>query len=289
MERCAASTRSTTPSSSGRSVGGGGNFGVVTAIEVRLFPLAEVYAGVLFFPWERSAEVLHAWHEWIETVPDEMTSVGRILQVPPIEDVPPPLRGRSFVIVEGIFMGSEEDGVELMRPLRELGAEIDTFAMVPPVGISELHMDPPNPVPYTGAHQLLGDLSPEAIDELVAAVGPGSGSPLVSYELRHIGGALARAATGHGAIASLPGKFLTFGVAMVFGEESQRAARDVLERVRRVLEPHDTGRKYLNFAEQETDPAVFYAPETWGRLRAVKAEVDPGRLFRANHSIDPAS
>ena len=76
---------------------------------------------------------------------------------------------------------------------------------------------------------------------------------------------------------------------MVFGEESQRAARDVLERVRRVLAPHDTGRKYLNFAEQETDPAVFYAPETWGRLRAVKAEVDPGRLFRANHSIDPAS
>ena len=61
---------------------------------MRLFPLAEVYAGVLFFPWERSAEVLHAWHEWIETVPDEMTSVGRILQIPPIEDVPPPLRGR---------------------------------------------------------------------------------------------------------------------------------------------------------------------------------------------------
>ena len=44
--------------------GGGGNFGVVTAIEIQLFPIAEVYAGVLFFPWERSAEVLHAWHEW---------------------------------------------------------------------------------------------------------------------------------------------------------------------------------------------------------------------------------
>ena len=68
--------------------GGGGNFGVVTALEFRLFPISEVYAGVLFFPWERSAEVLHAWHEWTETVPDEMTSVGRIMQFPPLEEIP---------------------------------------------------------------------------------------------------------------------------------------------------------------------------------------------------------
>ena len=49
--------------------GGGGNFGVVTALEFRLFPIAEVYAGVLFFPWERAAEVLHAWREWTRPCP----------------------------------------------------------------------------------------------------------------------------------------------------------------------------------------------------------------------------
>ena len=187
-------------------------------------------------------------------------------------------------------MGNEADGAELLRPLRELGAEIDTFAMMPPVGISELHMDPPNPVPYAGAHLLLGDLPPEAIDELVAAIGPGSGSPLVSDELRHIGGALARAATGHGAIASLPGEYMTFGVGMVFGEAvAARGPATLLAMSRRCSSPHDTGRKYLNFAEQATDPPVFYAPETWARLRAVKAEVDPAELFRANHPIGPAS
>src|SRR6185436_19824474 len=77
--------------------GGGGSFGLVTALEFQLYPVAEVYAGVLFFPWERSAEVLHAWREWTATAPDEVTSVGRILQIPPIEEVPEFLRGQNFV------------------------------------------------------------------------------------------------------------------------------------------------------------------------------------------------
>ena len=68
--------------------GGGGNFGVVTALEFDLYPVSEVYAGVLFFPYERSSEVLHAWREWTATVPDEVTSVGRMLQFPPIPDLP---------------------------------------------------------------------------------------------------------------------------------------------------------------------------------------------------------
>ena len=73
--------------------GGGGNFGVVTAIEMQLLPITEVVAGVLFFPWERSREVLHAWSEWTRTVPDEVTSVGRILQFPALPEIPEPLRG----------------------------------------------------------------------------------------------------------------------------------------------------------------------------------------------------
>ncbi|HWQ02018.1 MAG TPA: FAD-binding oxidoreductase, partial [Gaiellaceae bacterium] len=101
--------------------GGGGSFGVVTALEIQLYAMAEVYAGVLFFPWERSSEVLHAWLEWTATVPDDVTSVGR-----------------------------------------------------------------------NGEGQMLGQLDGEAIDRFVAAAGPQSSSPLVSAEIRHVGGALSR-------------------------------------------------------------------------------------------------
>ena len=75
--------------------GGGGNFGVVTALEVQLYEIPEIYAGVLFFPWERSSEVLHAWLDWTRTVPDEVTSVGRILQFPPLPELPDFLRGQN--------------------------------------------------------------------------------------------------------------------------------------------------------------------------------------------------
>ena len=75
--------------------GGGGSFGIVTALEIQLYAMSEVYAGVLFFPWERSSEVLHAWLEWTDTVPDEVTSVGRILQFPPIPEIPEPCAAAS--------------------------------------------------------------------------------------------------------------------------------------------------------------------------------------------------
>ena len=85
--------------------GGGGSFGIVTAIEFNLFPISSVYAGVLWFPVDRAAEVLKSWRAWTDDLPDEMTSVGRILQFPPIPEIPEPIRGQSFVVVEAIWSG----------------------------------------------------------------------------------------------------------------------------------------------------------------------------------------
>jgi FAD/FMN-containing dehydrogenase len=264
--------------------GGGGSFGVVTALEFRLFPISEVYAGLLFFPWERSREVLHAWHEWTDTVPDEMTSVGRLLQFPPLDEVPEPMRAKSFAVVEVFFLGSEADGAKLIEPLRTLGPVVDTVATVPPVALSQMHMDPPTPVPYRGEHLVLDKLPASAIDDFVAAAGPASGSTLVSAEIRHTGGALGRSGDGHGALDRLPGSFLTFWVGIAPDEAAERRTRADLRRVTASLQAHRAGR-YLNFEETQTDPAGFYGAETYRRLRAMKTLVDPDELFRSNHPI----
>jgi FAD binding domain/Berberine and berberine like len=269
--------------------GGGGNFGLVTAVEIDLYAIPEVYAGVLFFPWERSSEVLHAWHAWTKTVPDEVTSVGRILQFPDLDELPPFLRARNFVVVEAFILTDEAEGRKLLEPIRALGPEIDTVAMVPPVGLAELHMDPPNPVPYAGAHHILGDLDADAIETVVEFAGPGSGSPLVSYEIRHIGGAFARPEPHHGSLGTLDGSFLTFGIGMVVDEESAHSVHEALKLIDEKMARYANGREYLNFAEDPTDSSRFYRPEAYRRLRAVKAEVDPGNLFRANHPIPPAA
>ena len=174
--------------------GGGGSFGIVTAIELALYPVDELYAGMLAFPVERAAEILRAWREWVRTVPDEATSVGRILHFPPLEDIPAPLRGQSFVVVEMAYLGDEAAASELLAPLRALGPAMDTFAPATPADLLQLHMDPPHAVPGVGDGALLDVMPGEAIDALVAVSGPDT--PLLSVELRHLGGALGRAARG---------------------------------------------------------------------------------------------
>ncbi len=264
--------------------GGGGNFGVVTALEFDLFPVEQVYAGALFFPFERAEEVLQAWLRWSAEAPEEVTSVGRLLRFPPLEEVPEPVRGKSFAVVEAVFLGDAEAGAELLAPLRELGPLTDSFAMVPPVGISELHMDPRDPAPYASEHAMLGALTPAAIGELVAAAGPGSGSSLVSVEIRHGGGALSRAEKGAGAVATLPGEYVSFAVGMAIDEPTAAKAEADLARVAAATRPYEAG-SYLNFTERTTPAEAFFEPAVAERLLAAKRAYDPTHLFQANHEL----
>jgi FAD/FMN-containing dehydrogenase len=164
--------------------------GVITALELKLHPAEDLYAGALFFPFERAAEVLHAWRDWTETAPPEITSVGRLMQFGDGPDVAELVRGRSFAVIEAAFLGTEADGAELIRPLRELGPELDTFTIAAPSALGHLHMEPEHPVARLADDGLAGALPAAAIDDLLAVAGPGSGSPLASVELRHASGAL---------------------------------------------------------------------------------------------------
>jgi hypothetical protein len=148
-------------------------------------------------------------------------------------------------------------------------------------------MDPPDPLPYLGEHLVLGELPAVAIDDFVATAGPGSGSTLVSVEIRHAGGALGRGGEGHGALDKLPGEFVYFGLGMASDEDEEAATRQDLHRVTGTLRPYRSG-SYLNFEEEAADPASFYGADTYRRLRTVKAAVDPDELFLANHPIPPA-
>jgi FAD/FMN-containing dehydrogenase len=268
--------------------GGGGSFGVVTALEFALYPVRELYAGALFWPQERAAEVLQAWQAWTAGVPDSVTSVGRILNLPTTREIPKELRGRSLVLVEAACLATEDEGIELLRPLRELGPEIDTFAMLPPTGLGAVHMDPVDPVPAFVNGWLLADLPPAAIEALVGAAGPESGSPLLSVELRHLGGALVDAAPEHGALASLDAGFATATISLVPNVEMAAAVERHSAIVRAALAPWEAERNYSNFAERSFSVSDFYSPATCERLRRVKAQYDPRDLIRSSHPIPTA-
>jgi FAD/FMN-containing dehydrogenase len=193
--------------------GGGGSFGIVTAIEIELRPIAHVYAGAMFWSQDRAREVLQAWREWTQQeLPDEIISVGRVVNIPPFPEIPEFLRGRSFVVVEAVYLGEEAEGAQLTAPLRSLGPEIDTCATIPADALSRLHMDPDHPVPGRGDGMLLGDLSADAIDAFVGAATGESASALLSAEIRQLGGAIARSAPEHGALGSIPAPYAMYAV-----------------------------------------------------------------------------
>jgi hypothetical protein len=231
--------------------------------------------------------VLHAWRELVPSLPDEMTTVGRILQVPPLPEIPEPFRGRQLAVVEAIYLGDEADGAELLRPLTDLGPEISTLATIPAAGLQMLHMDPPEPAPGASDYAMLDDLTAEAVDRLVELAGPGSNSPLVSVELRQLGGAIAEPRPEHGARGTFPGRFLLFGVGIVVQPELKPVIEEHAGRIVAALSEHRSASGYMNFAESPVDAAEHFDAAAYGRLRAIKAAYDPGDLFRSNHPIPP--
>jgi FAD/FMN-containing dehydrogenase len=252
--------------------GGGGSFGVVTAIEFELYPVEALTAGAMAWPWERAAEIFKAWREWTAIVPDDITSLCRLLQVPTAPDVPPMLRGRQLVVIEAAILGD----ADMLAPLRALEPELDLFAPLAPAGLIELHNDPKQPMPGLSDHRLLGEVDDAAITAIVGAAGPGSGSPLVSVELRHLGGAL-----------PIDAAFSLFAVGMPMDAASAMAIDSALADLMRATEPFDAGRALLNFTDRpQADASRFFDPSTLRRLRAVKTRVDGDDLFAANHPVD---
>jgi len=163
---------------------------VVTALELALHPADDLYAGALFFSFDRADEVMHAWREWTATAPAEITSMARLMRFAERHDEPELVRARAFAIVEAAHLGTPAEGAELLAPLRALRPELDTFSIVPPSALGHLHMEPEHPEARLADDGLVGELEPQAIDDLLAVAGPASHSPLATVELRHASGAL---------------------------------------------------------------------------------------------------
>jgi FAD binding domain len=265
--------------------GGGGSFGVVTALELELYRAEDLYAGAMLWPWERAGEIFDAWREWTAAVPDEVTSLCRLLQAPNLPDVPAPLRGRQFVVFEAAILGHEADRRELVEPLRSLAPEIDMFAVMPPAGLLEIHGDPKHPVPAMGNGRLLSGVTPTTLGAFLEAAGPGSGSPFVSVELRHLGGALGRREDGHGALGALDADVSLFAVGVVTGAEAAMAIDSALAELLDATAAWDAGTGYFNFVETPDHPSRFYDAETHRRLKAIRAAHDPDRVFVSNHPV----
>jgi hypothetical protein len=266
--------------------GGGGDFGVVTALELELFPLSTVYAGSLIWPAEHGKEILPAYLEWLRAIPNEMTTGIRFLNLPPIPEVPEPLRGVPAIDVGGAFVGDAAEGAALLEPLRSLATPlIDGWDEIPAAGLSRIAGDPEQPTPGLTHHTVVGDLDADGAQALLDVAGPESGTPLLAAGTRHLGGALSTAPADAGALGAVDGEHVVLGVGLVMAPEMADPVNAALDTLVAAMEPWSTGVHYLNFADRPCDGSQGFPADSWARLREIKAGVDPDGLFVAAHPV----
>jgi FAD/FMN-containing dehydrogenase len=270
--------------------GGGGNFGIVTSLEFKLYPLTTVFGGAVFYPIEQGHEALTLFAQWSREIPNEVTAALAFMNIPPIPAAPPLLRGRSVVVVKGCYCGSNpEEGIELFSPLRRLANPIaDTFGVMPVTAMDAISKDPVEPMGVLQYGGMITDLSAEAIEAFVKVAGTGSGSPLLMVEFRRLGGALARSTRDINLMGNSNAQFSinalggTATPAMVTKVESHLAT------LAEVMRPYQTNEVFLNFMEVDPSQArvrAAYTGEDLERLVALKTKYDPTNIFRFNRNI----
>ena len=264
--------------------GGAGSLGIVTAMEIDLVAVDEVYAGNLLYPPELAGEVFARFRDWVRDVPDELTTAVVVMNFPPFEEVPEPVRGRSFAVLRGCWCGPLEQGEALIDQWREWAPPaLDLFGPMPFAQMAEISQDPVDPVPAMVATESLADLDAEASRVLIDHTLPAGGPPaLIFSEVRHCGGALAAGDRGAGQARLGDVRFLTHAVGLL-DLDAPAGLEEHLASLRQGLAPFRSTHAYLNFLdgeERRERTREAFADDEWARLLAVKAAIDPDDRFR---------
>lgn len=269
--------------------GGKDNFGVVTSMDIALFPVRSIYGGGLYFRGSDAAQVLNAYRRWLPNVPDELSSSYALNRFPMSAAVPEHLRGRFVVHVRIAYCGTAAAGERLVEPLRSIAVPLrDTLAEIPFSAGGSIHNDPePRPEVYE-SNALLSKLDEDAVDALMALAGPDTTCPLNFIELRHLGGALGRNPRIANAVGHRGAAFQLYSA----GPLAQAGpVREYAALITERMAPWSTGGTSLNFAGAGGMSAdavrAAYSAEDYRRLLRVKRSYDPENLFRANHNIAP--
>lgn len=272
--------------------GGKGNTGIVTSLVCNLLPLPRIYGGGVFYRGEDLPQVLSAYSRWVETVPDQMCSAVQVLRLPPLPDLPEPLRGQFVAHLCIAYPGDASEGERLVAQLRGVApAIIDHLGDMPYTEIDQVHQDPQQPLPASESCLLLRDLPAEAVTALLEQVGPGVESPLLLAELRHMGGALARPVAVADAICARDAGFMLETIGVLAGPQAEHVGAAHAS-VSEAMAPWATGRTMVNLhgtPGDQADRARAWTPETYQRLRRAKGHYDPANLLRFGHAIQPAA
>ena len=265
--------------------GGGGSFGVVTALEMRLHRLGpEVIGGVALFGADRGHDVMHTFRDLMIDAPDELSIACAFVTAPDEEEIPHELRGRPAVALAGMWAGDVDDGEQALAPIRALGPAADFFGVTGYADFQSSLDDPPGYRNYWTAENVV-DLPDEAIDVVVnrSAALPAGPSQLFIVAW---GGAVRRFGAEHSPLRGRDARFIVHPL-LLWDKPDDDARNVALGRaLRSDIAAWATGASYPNFLGDEgADRMAAAYGASAERLAAVKADWDPYDVFRTHQSI----
>jgi FAD/FMN-containing dehydrogenase len=272
--------------------GGGGNFGIVTSFEYRLHRVGPtVLAGQVFHLLDDAPDVLRFYREFIADAADELTTIFELSVAPPLPSLPENAHGKPIVWVGACYVGSLDEGAEIVRPLKQFGRPlVDLLEPRPYAALQEM-FDPM--VPH-GWHRYwksveLPPLTDDAIDTLVehSAAPTSPKSYTIVFQL---GGALGRVAKGETAFSQRDAAH-NVNINAVWTEDDPDAephiawARGYFD----AIQPYAGDHVYVNFLGDEGADRVrqSYGTANYERLVGLKRAYDPTNFFRLNQNIAP--
>jgi FAD/FMN-containing dehydrogenase len=265
--------------------GGGGNFGIVTSFEYRLFPVGpEILGGAIAWRGEDAMQVLDAYREFSASAPRELTLVAALRIAPPAPWLPKEIHGKPMAAIFVCYSGKPEDGEALLAPLRRIGSPVaDIVTRRPYVQMqSMLDATQPKGRRYYWKSHYLGSMGRDAA-QLAAAHAARIASPHSAILIFQIGGALNELPPGHSPAGNRDAEYV-LNIAGAWEKPEDDAAniqwaRETFE----AMKPCSTGGTYINFLTQEEGAdriEAAYGRPTLDKLAALKRQWDPHGFFR---------
>lgn len=272
--------------------GGSSNFGIVTNFEFQLHPVGPiVLAGMLIHMLDGARDVVRAYREYVESVPEELVTALAVVQAPPAPFVPAELVGTPVLGVIAFYVGDPAQGEAVVGGLRRIG---------PPA------MDMVQPMPYTAFQAMIDDFAPEgwrgynrgihltglpdeAIDAFLAN-GEQRLSPLSQAILFRHGGAVARVPKDSAAAGHRDAAYMAHPIAAWQDPAEDATHIAWVHQFSDALSPFATGGVYLNFEQDEGADYVRrgYDVDGYAKLVALKDKWDPYNVFRVNPNVAPS-
>jgi FAD/FMN-containing dehydrogenase len=272
--------------------GGGGNFGVVTAIDFELHPLGpEIVGGPVAWRAESAAEVLEAFRKHANDAPPELSLVAVMRKAPPAPWIDKSAHGQLIVMLLACYTGKLEEGEKLLAPLKALGKPVGDLLQRRPYVTLQSLLDATQPKGrrYYWKSEYLPGIEPELLakqrEHAERILSPHSA--VIVFQL---GGAIANRRVDHSAVGNRDAAAVV-NIAGSWEKPEDDAAN--LEWARsswRDMKRFSTGGTYVNFlTEEETGERIAAAyGKNLSRLTEIKARWDPDNVFRMNKNIAPS-